>query len=302
MEPLSSIESQYGHVAIPGIAKVVAGQGNLPKIHITTAQAEAEIYLHGAQVTAWRPADTAETIFLSEHSGWEDGRAIRGGIPVCFPWFRTKSDNAKAPSHGVVRTKAWKLDSLTYDQDVVIATLSTESDEATRKFWPYDFRLVHRITVGTQLKLELITTNTGQSSFQFEEALHTYHHVGDATKAHVQGLDGATFFDNTDSNQKKTQQGDILFHKATDNAYLNTTSVVELIDPQLQRRIRLIKENSASTVVWNPGEAGAKALTDMGDDEWRQMVCVEACNIIQCAVTLDAGAQHTMVANIEVLP
>jgi glucose-6-phosphate 1-epimerase len=302
MQSHAEIDSSYGRFAIPGIAKVVAGQGGLPKVHITTAQAEADIYIHGAHVTSWHPKASEEVIFLSEHSRWEDGRAIRGGIPVCFPWFRAKADDASAPSHGFARIKSWNLDSITNYGDVVVVTLSTESDESTRKFWPYDFRLVHRVTVGAQLKLDLIVTNTGSTPLGFEEALHTYYNVKDAHEIRVAGLNGATFRDNTDSNREKQQQGDVVLPKATDNAYLNTTASLELIDSAFKRRIRIVKENSCSTVVWNPWDTGAKALSDMGDDEWRQMVCVEACNILQCKVSLAAGETHAMTVNMEVVP
>lgn len=302
MEPLSSIDSQYGHFAIPGMVQVIPGEGGLPKIHIATPQAEAEIYLHGAHVASWRPVGAEEVIFLSRHSRWEEGKAIRGGIPICFPWFRAKSDNAKAPAHGFVRTKTWNLESITEDQGTVHVTLSTESDDATRQLWPHDFRLLHRISVGPVLRLELVVINTGHTAIRFEEALHTYHRIAQISDIRIRGLDGALFLDNTDSNREVVQRGDIALSRLTDNAYLNTESTVELIDPVLRRSIHLKKENSASTVVWNPWDAGAKALADMGNEEWRQMVCVEASNILQCAVSLEAGKQHVMSATLEVKP
>jgi glucose-6-phosphate 1-epimerase len=298
MQAFPEINELNRRFAIEGVAETVAGQGNLPMVHINIGAAEADIYLHGAQVTSWRPADTEEVIFLSRQSRFEEGKAIRGGIPVCFPWFRAKADNPQAPAHGVVRTKAWQLDSLERKQDSVIVTLSTESDEETRRWWPHEFRLVHRITVGADLTLELVVVNSGSTSLRFEEALHTYHHVGDVEGIRVAGLDGAPFLDNTDANSEKTQHGDIVMTQPTDNAYLNTRNTLELVDPILHRRIRIEKENSLSTVVWNPWESGAKALADLGDDEWRQFACVEASNIVSCAVTLGAGEQHTMTAKI----
>jgi glucose-6-phosphate 1-epimerase len=302
MQAFPEINELNRRFAIEGVAETVAGQGNLPMVHIHIGAAEADIYLHGAQVTSWLPADTEEVIFLSRQSRFEEGKAIRGGIPVCFPWFRAKADNPQAPAHGVVRTKAWQLDSLERKQDSVIVTLSTESDEETRRWWPHEFRLVHRITVGADLTLELVVVNSGSTSLRFEEALHTYHHVGDAEGIRVAGLDGALFLDNTDANREKTQHGDIVMTQPTDNAYLNTRNTLELVDPILHRRIRIEKANSLSTVVWNPWESGAKALADLGDDEWRQFACVEASNIMSCAVTLGAGEQHTMTAKISAGP
>lgn len=287
--------------AADGIAEVVAGEGGLPKVRIQTEAAEAEIYLHGAQVTSWRPAGAKEVIFLSRDSRFEDGKAIRGGVPICFPWFRAKADDAKAPAHGFVRTKAWRLDSVKRDGDGVVVELSTESDEATKRWWPHDFHLVHRVTVGAELKMELTVTNTGADAFTFEEALHTYHRVGDVEKARVAGLDGVAFLDNTDANREKTQRGDVVMTKATDNAYLNTESALTLADAVLGRRVVIHKEYSRTTVVWNPWESGAKALADLGDAGWREFACVEASNILSGAVKLAPGERHGMVARIRVL-
>ena len=193
-QPMSTSPAQINDTpSIPGLATLEPGQNGLPKISITTPAASAEIYLHGAHVTAWQPAGAEEVIFLSQHARYEEGKAIRGGIPVCFPWFRAKADNPAAPPHGFVRTKAWQLQSLTHENDSVTATLATESDESTRKWWPHDFRIEHRITVGRALKLELIVTNTGNEPFTFEEALHTYHKVGSAEQTQIAGLDGTAY-------------------------------------------------------------------------------------------------------------
>ncbi|QNI30691.1 D-hexose-6-phosphate mutarotase [Alloacidobacterium dinghuense] len=282
------------------MAEIVAGESGLEKVRVSTAAAEADIYLHGAQVTSWRPAGDEDVIFLSKQSKFQDGKAIRGGIPICFPWFRGKADNPKAPAHGVVRTKSWKLDSLEQQQDSVVVTMSTESDDGTRQWWPHEFRVMHRVTVGPELKLELIVTNTGSTAMHFEEALHTYHQVGDAEKVRVSGLDGVVFLDNMDANREKTQRGDVILTQPTDNAYLQTKSVLELVDAILGRRIKIAKENSLSTVVWNPWSSGAKALADLGDEEWRHFACVEASNILSCGVDLAPGAQHTIAARISV--
>jgi glucose-6-phosphate 1-epimerase len=269
-------------------------------VSIANAAAAAEIYLHGAQITSWRPSGYEDVLFLSEHSRWEIGRAIRGGIPVCFPWFRAKADDPQAPAHGVVRTKAWTLTALTQSRDGVVVTLETASDAMSRKWWPYEFRLVHQLTVGAELKLELTAFNTGDTPLRFEEALHTYHRVGDVKKARVAGLDGTVFLDNTAGNVEKTQRGDVVTTRATDNAYLHTSGALELVDAVLHRRVRIEKKNSLTTVVWNPWEEGAKALADLGGDEWPQFACVEASNILDAAIELAPGAEHTMEAVIRV--
>src|SRR5580698_2900909 len=246
MPPLPTFDGQNNHFAIPGVAMIIAGSGGLPKVQITSPAASAEIYLHGAQLTSWRPKNSEEVIFLSEHSRWEDGRAIRGGIPVCFPWFRAKADDPKAPAHGFVRTREWRLDALTAEGgNSIVVTCSTESDESTRRWWPHEFRLALRITIGSALRLELTATNTGATPFSFEEALHTYFLVADAAEAHVRGLDQVRYLDNTDANREKTQTGDATFAGATDNAYVDARGAVELVDPLKLRTLRTEKVNSA---------------------------------------------------------
>jgi len=300
METATSIEELQREFAIPDIAGIVAGDGGLPKVRITTPQAEGEMYVHGAHVTSWKPAGAEEVLFLSSRSQWHEGIAIRGGVPICFPWFRAKSDDAKAPAHGFVRTKGWTLDSIARQANAVTVTMSTVSDDDTRKWWPFDFRLVHRATFGAELKLELEVTNTGSAPLRFEEALHSYHRVGQISEVHLRGLDGVVYLDNTDSNCEKMQHGDVAIVKQTDNAYVNTANAVELLDTGLCRRIRVIKENSLTTVVWNPWQEGARSLPDLGKNQWQQMVCVEASNVLGFAVDLAPGAQHRMGATIRV--
>lgn len=295
-----TIEELEHQFAIEGVAHVVTGTGGLPKVRVITPQAEGEMYLHGAQVTSWKPAGAEEVIFVSDRAQWHEGIAIRGGIPICFPWFRAKADDPRAPSHGFVRTKAWQLESIVREGGDVVVAMSTASDDDTRKWWPFDFRLAHRVTFGAELKLELAVTNTGTNPFRFEEALHTYHRVGQIEDVRITGLDGVSYLDNTESNREKTQQGDVVITKQTDNAYLDTQHPIELLDGTMHRRISTAKEHSRTTVVWNPWREGAKSLSDLGDNEWQQMACVEASNILGFAVELAPGHQHTLRANIAV--
>lgn len=295
---IAGLNKRFG---IPGIAEIVSGNGSLPKIHITGPAASAEIYLHGAQVASWRPTGSEEAIFLSEHSHWQEGKAIRGGIPVCFPWFRAKADDPKAPAHGFARTRIWSLESLALEGDSVVVALAIASDEASRKWWPYEFRAVLRVSVGAVLKLEHTVFNTGSIPFSFEEALHTYNRVGDAASLDIRGLDGVAFLDNRDGNREKLQKGDMRFVAQTDNAYVDTRGAVEIVDRVLRRRIRLEKLGSSTTVVWNPWSDGAATMADLGDDEWRRMACVEASNILGSRVTLAPGEEHTMTATVRVI-
>jgi len=285
---------------IPGTAAVVQGNGGLQKVRITSPEVEGEMYLHGAHITSWKPTGREEVLFLSSQSRWEQGHAIRGGIPICFPWFGGKADDPKAPARGFVRTKAWQLETIARVEDGVTVSMSTESDEDTKRWWPAEFRLVYRVTFASELRLELVVTNTGKASLRFEEALHAYHRVGNILKTRVGGLCTAHYIDKTDSNRKKIQHGEIAIVSETDRVYLNTSDAIELEDPVLRRRTRVTKENSRTTVVWNPWVQKAHSLSDFADDEWMQMICIETSNVTDFAVNLAPGQQHKMKAVVSV--
>jgi glucose-6-phosphate 1-epimerase len=295
---IEELDRQFG---IRGSAKVCAGNGDLPRVQINNPYVQGEIYLYGAHVTSWKPAGHDELLFVSSRSSWQQGQAIRGGIPICFPWFRAKKDDAQAPSHGFARTKMWGLESIVENEGVVAITMSMESDEHTRRWWPGEFRLRYRVVFGAELRIELTCVNTGATTFRIEEALHTYNRVADVQQVKVQGLDHMHFLDNTDANNEKTQSGDVVIVSQTDNAYLNTQNTVDVVDPKLQRRIRLDKINSRNTVVWNPWREGAAKIRDLGDDEWTQFVCVEASNILDAQVALASGQKHTITAVLSVV-
>jgi len=294
---VAELDRQLG---IPGVARVSEGNGGLTRVQITSAFGAGEIYLHGAHVTSWKPAGNDELLFISTKARWEEGQAIRGGIPICFPWFRGKLDNPHAPAHGFVRTRVWRVESIIENKNGVAVSMFTQSDERTRKWWPGEFRLTHRVTFGSELCLELACMNTGTTPFRFEEALHTYNRIANIQDARLQGLDSVSYLDNTDSNKEKTQRGDVTVASPTDRAYCNTQNEVDLLDPNLKRRIRLRKEHSLSTVVWNPWSEGAARLQDLGDGEWRQFLCVEASNILDAAINLAPGQEHSMTAILTV--
>lgn len=293
----AELDRRFG---VPGVARVGEGNGGLPRVQITGSFGEGEMYLHGAHVTSWKPAGRDEVLFVSSKSRWEEGQAIRGGIPICFPWFRAKVDDAHAPAHGFVRTKMWQLESIAETDRGVAVSMFTESDAETRHWWPAEFRLVQRVIFGSELSLDLVCTNTGTTTLRFEEALHTYNRVSDVAGVRLQGLDTVRFLDNTDSNKEKTQHGDVAMASQTDNAFLDTKSDIDLLDAHMRRRIRLKKANSLTTVVWNPWREAAAKLRDLGDGEWTQFLCVEASNILGAAVLLEPGQTHTMTAVLSV--
>jgi len=294
-ETAADLDRKFG---VPGVARVVEGNGRLPKVAVTAGNASGEMYLLGAEVTSWKPQGAEEVLFVSAASKWADGKAIRGGVPICCPWFGNKAGDPKAPAHGFVRAKAWQLESIEKNGGDVTISMATAGDAETRKLWPSDFRLVQRATFGSVLVMELEMTNTGQSSFRFEAALHTYFRVGDIAQVRIRGLDGIRYLDKTDGNREKLQKGELTIGTETDSVYLDTAHTVDLIDGALRRTIEVSKENSRSTVVWNPWIVKSKAMADLGDDEWKQFACVETCNVAGHAIELAPGQKHSMKAII----
>jgi glucose-6-phosphate 1-epimerase len=302
---IAALDRRFG---IPGIAQVTAGNGGLTKVSITAPAATGEVYLHGAHVTAWspktQPVGAVEVLFVSDQSRWDQSHAIRGGVPICFPWFGNNADDPKAPAHGFVRAKAWQLESVTQsgqgDSNAVTVSLFTEGDAESKSLWPADFRLTLHATFGAELTLELLLNNTGAAPLRFEAALHSYFRVGDVQQARVRGLEGVQYLDKTRHNQQKTQRGDLRLTEETDSVYCNTSHALELEDPALRRRLHITKENSLSTVVWNPWAEKAKAMADLGAAAWKHMLCIECCNVGDFAVALAPGRQHSMRTTVSV--
>jgi glucose-6-phosphate 1-epimerase len=291
--PLGDLNRRF---EIPGIAAIVAGRGGLSCVQVTAPRASGQIYLHGAHVTSWQPAGAEEALYVSSKSKWQDGGAIRGGVPICFPWFSTRAEDPRSPAHGLVRTKSWQLEGITHADHNVTVALSTSADDATRRTWFGEFHLLFCATFGEQLRLELIVTNHGTSSFRFEEALHSYFRVGNVTAAKLRGLNGAVYVDKTDAQREKHQHGDLTLSSETDRIYRNTLATIEIEDPAARRRVLVAKEDSRDTVVWNPWSERGKAMSDVGPDEWRQFVCVETCNVGDHAINLAPAQAHTMTA------
>jgi glucose-6-phosphate 1-epimerase len=296
-QSLDSYNDQFG---VDGVAQVVAGNGDLPAVVVRSPVAQGTIYLHGGQVSSWIPASAGtDVLFVSRQAIWRPDRAIRGGIPVCFPWFGAHPANPKAPSHGFARLREWRLDSIAQRGDAVAVTVDHSSDATSRELWPHDFHLRLCVAFGASLQVDLTVTNRGRETFSFEEALHSYFAVDDIHSTSLSGLDGARYLDTVGGIREMQQQGDIRFETETDRIYLATGGAT-ITDSARGRRIVVNKKNSGNTVVWNPWIAKAKTFADLGDDEWTQMLCVETCNVRDGAIVLDAGQSHTMTVSVAV--
>jgi len=285
----------------PGTAEIDPGKGNLPRLALTSPNGDtAELYLHGAHLTAYTPAGDQPVLFLSSASHFTTNQPIRGGVPVCFPAF---ADNAPEPmpKHGFARTTPWQLQSIETKGDAVVATLGLSHSDQTNSLWPHPFTARFTVTVGPTLEMALTISNPSREKLTFEEALHTYFRVGDTGKASVTGLEGIDYLDKTDGGARKTQPDEpITFGSEIDRAYMGTMDTAALHDPEWQRTIYVTKSGSRSTVVWNIGPDKAPGMADLGDNEWKDYVCIETANVNGDAVELLPDRTHTLTATVRV--
>lgn len=267
---------------------------------ISTAAADAVIYVQGAHVAGWTPRGEKPVLFLSPRSLFAPGTAIRGGVPVIFPWFGARGDGKPGPSHGFVRTSEWTIENTRLHDDGRVEIALALSPGDTSRGFGYDvFHLRFRVTFGQQLEMELETRNTGNQPLRYEEALHSYFAIGDIHQASVSGLEGTTYVDKTDGFQRKKLANEPLrFVKETDQVHLNTEAACLIENPVWNRRIRVEKRGSESTIVWNPWIEKTREMPDMAPASWREMVCVETGNVADNAVQLAPGESHTLAATI----
>ncbi|MFH5822707.1 D-hexose-6-phosphate mutarotase [Georgenia sp. AZ-5] len=289
-------------VDLPASVTLAGGEGGLPLLRVDTPVATGEVYLHGAHVSAWTPAGHDPVIWMSRASMFAPGQPIRGGVPICFPWFGGGREPGMAPAHGFARLADWTLvGAEEVDGVVTLALRLTDADVAGLpgvQAWPHAFEATCTVTFGPELGLELSVRNTGAEECSFEEALHTYLHVRDVTAVTVEGLDGARYLDKAPGagTDLVAQSGPVTFSGETDRVY-RSTGTATVVEPGV-RTITVAKEGSANTVVWNPWTAKAVAMPDYDDAEWPTMVCVETANALDDAVSLVPGESHTMRARI----
>lgn len=256
-----------------------------------------EVTPHGAHVTRWRK-DGRDVLFVSPRSKFEPGQAIRGGIPVCFPWFGDDPEAKGRPAHGFARRVAWQLVEEEHAPDALRVAFELADDDSTRALWPFRFRARLVASLGAMLDVSLTVTNEDERPFRYEEALHTYLAVGDVRQVALRGLEGARYRDKTRGAIGHEGAEPILFTEETDRTYHGIESVCTLQDPVLGRTLEITKCDSRSTVVWTPWSEKAARLADLGADAWPGFLCVESGNIGADAITLAPGASHTLAVRI----
>ncbi len=304
------LQALNDNFAIPDVLTFTQTEGGLVRADVTTAACTAEIYLHGAHLTLWQPAGQEAVLFLSDRSAFLPAKAIRGGVPVIFPWFGAPTDSpigsrlaapADAPMHGFARTSEWKLAFAAMAGDELHLTLTLGPNEASRAVGFDHFQLVYNVVLGAELKLQLTVANQGSAPLHFEEALHTYLSVGDARQVAIIGLSDTEYLDKTDGFKRKRQvESPFKLMGETDRPYLNTVMPVDVDDPVLKRSVSVTKSNSKTTVVWNPWAERCAQLADMSPSGWEAMVCVETANVGENALELAPQSTHTMEARIVV--
>jgi len=287
---------------IPNALRFEDAPGGLVRGVISTPAAEADIYLQGAHLTHWTPRGQRPVLFVSPKSLFSPGKAIRGGVPIIFPWFGARSDGKPGPAHGFARSMEWAIEAARLRNDgKVEITPALAPNDATRGFGYAAFHLRFRVTVGSDLEMELEARNDGQEPLTYEEALHTYFSIADIHQASVSGLEGTTYIDKTDGfKRKKLSNEPVRVAKETDQVHLNTKTSCVVHDPVWKRRIIVEKSGSNSTVVWNPWIEKTKGMSDMAPDDWKEMICVETSNAADDAVQLPPGASHKLTASIRV--
>eukprot|EP01114_Cavostelium_apophysatum_P013595 TRINITY_DN3328_c0_g1_i1.p1 TRINITY_DN3328_c0_g1~~TRINITY_DN3328_c0_g1_i1.p1 ORF type:complete len:288 (+),score=46.17 TRINITY_DN3328_c0_g1_i1:87-950(+) len=252
------------------------GHGGLQRIQIKHKEgSSAEVYLNGAHITSFKNSKGEELIFMSTKAVFKEGKAIRGGIPLCWPQFGP----GELPQHGFARTSLWELEDATVDNIAVTVVLGLSDSQETRSAWNHEFKLQYRISLfKDKLSLELTALNTSGEPIRFSTALHTYFKVSDARSARIHGMKGLHYVDKVAQGQKKEEKDDeVTFTGETDRVYLGAPDEIHIRDGNSTTLLR--KSGFEDVVVWNPWIQKCKEMADMGDDDWPHMVCAEAAQV-----------------------
>lgn len=281
--------------AIPGQLEFVPGPGGLAIAEVSNVHATASIALQGAHLMTWAPRQAHPVIWLSKAATFAPGKSIRGGVPICWPWFGAHATETKFPGHGFARTVMWEVVKTEARRDgATRLSFRIVQDEATRAQWSQATEALHTVTIGRTLDIELSTRNTGNTAVTIGDAFHTYFEVGDIRRCVIHGLGHCAYLDKVDGGKKKQQTGPVTIDGEVDRIYLDSTADVLIDDPGLNRRIRVSKRGSRATVVWNPGTEKAAKMGDFGNQGHLNMVCVESANAADDVVQIPAGAEHRL--------
>jgi glucose-6-phosphate 1-epimerase len=295
---ITKLKQQFG---LAGHLDFIEGSGGFPNLHINNDNAKAVVSLYGAQVLSFHPeSQQQDLLFVSSKAVYQTGKAIRGGIPVCWPWFGEHFADKNLPNHGFVRNRLWSVLSTQAESDgITTIKLGICSDENTLEIWQHAFELELLISISNCLNLTLTTRNTGEHEFTITQALHSYFLVGEIEQTQLHGLDHIQYLDKLASNSEKTQLGDLVVDEEIDRIYLSKNPELLLIDNALNRQIQLHMQGATNTVEWNPWEQASAKLADLTEDDFHHFICVEAGNI-STGVCIQPGDDFSLHYSISV--
>ncbi len=306
---MKSLETTYTSFAIKNNLTFAEGKGNLPFIEIENEYATALISIYGAQVLSYKPKQSekeksfhTDLLFVSEKAYFEQGKAIKGGIPICWPWFGRGPDSLGRQMHGFARNMLWQLEetsSKNSGETEVVLSLAPTAE--THKLWPHDFKLMLTVTVGQTLKLSLQTMNIGSNAFSITQALHSYFSVQDVDQVQVNGLDNVEYIDTVGGTFKnKLQEGEITVNQELDRIYTNAPVQSTLIDKKLGREIKIDSKGSKTTVVWNPWVDLSNKSADLEDDAYKRFICIETANAAEDVIVIEPNDAFTLEAEYSI--
>ncbi|MCU1724583.1 D-hexose-6-phosphate mutarotase [Pseudomonas sp. 5P_5.1_Bac1] len=278
--------------------------GELNCWRITSDSAELLVAQQGAQVLSYQRLGEPPLLWLSDQALFTRGKSVRAGVPVCWPWFgnlqrnpeavRNQFNGSDAPAHGLARGRDWQLLGIDSSGDSVQLAFTLPESQGDLPGWPHQVELTLSIVMDEQLTLNLTSTNLGNDHVTLSQALHSYFAVSDVRSVRVEGVNGLSYIETLADWEQRNQPADLTFSGETDRIYLNTPSLLSIVDPAWNRRIRLSCSGSRSAVIWNPWTERAAQLADMADDGWQRMLCIETANIWDDLVELAPGASHTL--------
>lgn len=294
---MATIEQLNERFGLEGKVNFFSDKGELVFVEINTPNAKAQISLYGAQLVSFVPVGQQDIIWMSERSLFEEGKAIRGGIPLCFPWFGPHATDKTKPQHGFARLQYWEVKTVeeTADEEIMIELILQQS-ESSLALWPYAFNAIAQFIIGKNLAVKLTVSNTGNESFEYSDALHTYFNISNIDTIAIEGLQDAAYYDAFGTNLKTQHPALLYFNTETNRRYVNTTADCIIHDEGRNRKITVAKTGSKVTVVWNPGEETTKTISDMLPEGYKTFVCVEPANAYPGIdmITLAPGQSHSL--------
>jgi len=299
MTQLAELQSRFASADFLSFTEVAP---DFITLNVTTAFSTATVALQGAHVMTWQPKGQKPVIWLSKAAKFAPGKSIRGGVPLCWPWFGAHATDATYPGHGFARTIPWALlDARKLPDGRVRLEFEPVMNDAARAQWPHATTARNSITIGQELVIGLSTRNDGKAPLQLGQALHTYFEIGDIGQTSIAGLESCAYIDKVDGGKRKKQKDAVTFNGETDRVYLGTSGCTGIIDPVLKRTILITSTGSRSTVVWNPGAEKAAKMGDFGKQGENRMVCVETANAADDVINLAPGETHRMTAQYRVI-